>query len=335
MRRTRVRGKALARIFGRNYCFALASPGDLQVGSRKLGRVESANGTLRAFAAQLNEMAIATLKQDGEHAAMLFLRSDSGEVEPRLFGSDQHRGRILAQAAADARAGVVGVIAEAWTASEATVPDGARVRDSPDRRDILLVAALDRCGNQVVFETPVTRRRFRQPSVAESRERDRTFHFAIFDETRQLWGLPRRLQYSGTFGSLSLEVPARWSVKVVDGVIEVLPDTDDGAMHISIRGRDANRPLEPGEAQQIAANFAGASTSAPVVVDERKASWGLVAGTAFDFQDAAVTRHMELFVCVSTSGIVAATWNDEGSPEDVRVSARAIFDGMDLAPASG
>ena len=302
---------------------------------RKLRAVEAAESTLRDFATQLNEMAIATLKQDGEHAAMFVLRSESGEVQPCLFGSDEHRGRILAQAAADASATVVGVIAEAWTAPSSAVPDGPRVRDSPDRRDILLVAALDRAGDQVVLETAVTRRRFRQTAVDETSDRDRAVHFAIFDETRELWGLPRRLHYPGAFGSLSLEVPLRWSVELVDGVIEILPNTDDGAMHISIRGRDANHPLEPGEAQRIAASFAGVSTSAPVVTDERAASWGLASGTRFDFQDATATRHMELCVCVSRSCIVAATWNDEGSPEESRLAARTIFDSLHLTAANG
>lgn len=295
----------------------------------------ASEGTLRDFAAQLNEMATATLKRDGEHAAMFFLRSESGEVQPCLFGSDEHRGRVLARAAADTGATVVGVVAEAWTAPRQAVPDGARVRDSPDRRDILLVGAHDRSGNQVVFENPVTRRRFRQTTVENASERDRSFHLAIFDETRELWGLPRRLHYPGTFGSLSLEVPTRWSVELVDGVIEILPDTNDGAMHITIRGREADRPLGPGEARRIAASFARVSTSAPEAVDERPAPWGLVAGTTFDFQDAAVTRHTELFVCVSRSGIAAATWNDEGSPEHTRLAARAIFESMHLIPASG
>jgi hypothetical protein len=297
--------------------------------------VEADESTLRDFATQLNETAIATLKQDGEHAAMFFLRSESGEVQPFLFGTDEHRGRILSQAAADASATVVGVIAEAWTAPGSAVPDGGRVRESADRRDILLVAALDRGGDQIVLETPVIRRRFRQTDVEKTSERDRAFHFAIFDETRELWGLPRRLHYPGAFGSLSLEVPVRWSVELVDGVIAILPNTDDGAMRISIRGRDANHPLEPGEARRIVASFAGVSTSAPVVIDERPASWGLGAGTRFDFQDATATRHMELFVCVSRSCIVAATWNDEGSPEESRRAARTIFDSLHLTAASG
>lgn len=294
--------------------------------------METTQADLRQFAARLNEMATATLKQDGEHAAMFFLRSENGEVEPRLFASDDRRGADLALAVRNADSVAVGVVAEAWAASEAEIPEGGRASEAVGHREILLVAALDRHGNQVAFETTVFRRRFRQPLVEESHERDSSFRVATFDETRELWGLPRRLHFSGAFGSLDLEVPPRWQSDLASGVVEILPDTEDGAMHISIRARDTTRPVETGDARQIVVGFARPMTDDDVAVDERQAPWGLVASSTFDVQETTRTRHLDLFAAVATSCVVACTWNDDGSSEQTRLSARAIFDTIRLTP---
>jgi hypothetical protein len=296
--------------------------------------METTQADLRKFAAGLNEMAVATLKQDGEHAAMFFLRSESGEVDPRLFESDDRRGADLALAVSNADAAAVGVVAEAWAASESEIPEGGRASEAASPREILLVAALDRHGNQVAFETGVIRRRFRQSVLEETSERDSSLRIATFDETRELWGLPRRLHFSGAFGSLDLEVPLRWGSDLVNGVVEIMPETDDGAMQISIRGRDDNRPVETGEARRIVVGFARPMTGDDVAVDERDAPWGLVASSNFDVQESTRTRHIELFAAVAISCVVACTWNDDGSSEQTRLSARAIFDTIRLTPTS-
>jgi hypothetical protein len=294
--------------------------------------METTQAELRQFAAGLNEMATATLKQDGEHAAMFFMRSESGEVEPRLFESDDQRGADLALAVSSADAAAVGIVDEAWAASESEIPEGGRASDAASRREILLVAALDREGNQAAFETTVIRRRSRQPVLEETLERGSGFRVATFDETRELWGLPRRLHYSGSFGSLDLEVPPRWKSDLINGVVEIVPETDDGAMHISIQGRDRSRPVESGEARRIVAGFARPMTDDEVAVDEREAPWGLVASSTFDVQEATQTRHLDLFAAVANSCVVACTWNDDGSSEQTRLSARAIFETIRLRP---
>ncbi len=241
--------------------------------SRKLRGVKAAQLAIRDFASHLTQMAIASLKQDGEHAAMFFLRFENGQVEPRLFESDQRRGRDLMLAIENSGATAVGVVAEAWAASASTVPDGGRVRDSADTRDILLVAALDRNGNQTVFETTVIRRRFRGPLFEQSREHGRGFRVAVFDEIRELWGLPQSRHYAGRFGSVDIEVPHGWSAEMIDGMVQILPDNDAGAMHITIRARETSAPIEAGEAQRITRNFAKQLTSVEVAVEERLASW--------------------------------------------------------------
>ena len=75
------------------------------------------------------------------------------------------------------------VVAEAWAASGPSVPGGGRARDSAGARDMLLVAALDRSGNQAVFETTISRRRFRAPVLERSRAHCNNFRVPVLDET--------------------------------------------------------------------------------------------------------------------------------------------------------
>ena len=131
------------------------------------------------------------VEEDGEHVPMFFLRLPDGGVRPQLFDAVEQRpvgvsrAREMADGVQATGADAVAVVSEAWAADVGAIPDGGRAGDAPGATDLLLVAAIDREDNLVVFETPV--RRGVDGSVelgASSRQLDQVL---VFDLVREVW----------------------------------------------------------------------------------------------------------------------------------------------------
>jgi hypothetical protein len=114
------------------------------------------------FAERLNDRARTTLVEDGEHVAMFFLLGAAGRTSPRLFPFDEQRpvlarrAAALSEAVASTGAVAAAFISEAWVAPSGSVATGHDAGDSPEARDVLIVAAMD-AEAYVAFETPVSR----------------------------------------------------------------------------------------------------------------------------------------------------------------------------------
>jgi hypothetical protein len=146
------------------------------------------------LARDLNRTARSVIEEDGEHAAMFFLRFDDGDVEAHLFDDAERpvgetRARVMAEAARSPGADAVAFVSEAWSARPEAIPDGGGAGDALDARDVLLLAAVDRRGNTLVLETPISRRADGTVELGDTEEYGEEYRVNVLDEVRNVWGL--------------------------------------------------------------------------------------------------------------------------------------------------
>lgn len=150
-------------------------------------------GSLLDFARWLNEQAKATIADDGEHTAMFFVRLPDGRVRPQLFDHDEQRpvgerrAEQMATAVRMTGADTIAFVSEAWAAQEDTVPEGGGAGNSVEAMDVLVVAALDREDNLVVFETPIHRAVDGSAELGESARMPDEYQVTVFDPVREIW----------------------------------------------------------------------------------------------------------------------------------------------------
>lgn len=268
---------------------------------------------LAEFAEWLNKTAVETISQDGRHSGMFFVLTRDGRAEPRLFSAAdrpvaERWGREIADAAVSIDAEGVAFVAEG---SVALTED----------RDLLLVAAIDRAGQTVVFETPISRRADGTVEPGESRRYSSGYHVAVFDAVRAAWGLRRRRDLG--FG-VSAEVPDDWRVEQADRVIELLPPSAKASAHISVFRRRTPEPVKAGDACSFVDRFPAWRTGHDRVgPTEHEEGEELVATASCVDKDR--PARWEIGARVGPSHALVFSYNDDGSEDELLETARAIF----------
>jgi hypothetical protein len=120
---------------------------------------------------------------------------------------------------------------------------------------------------------------------------------------------------------LAGEVPNDWSVREVDDVLELLPRSDRGAAHISVYRRDVEGPPEAGEAAWFVEPRPGWETTETATEEPDGAE--LVAFASY--VDSATGRRWDVGTRVGSIRAVVFTYNDDGSVDPIRETARQIF----------
>ena len=134
---------------------------------------------LEDLAAWINGRAREVVLQDGTHDTTVLLRLADGSVQTQIVGGDGGTLSDVLEAVADAAdlvdAQAVVVVAESWSAA------------NPEREpgEILLVAGVDREGDAVTFETPLTRHETHRELGETARTDAQT---VLLDEVRRRWG---------------------------------------------------------------------------------------------------------------------------------------------------
>jgi hypothetical protein len=121
---------------------------------------------LRRLAQHLNGIARSVIEEDGDHAAMFFLRMPDGTVEADLF-SDSHE-HDLAHALDESDADAVVVVFETMTEADA---------------GSLVVAGVDRDANTVVLVTP----RVDGGGLGATADRSDGYRVPLLDAARDAW----------------------------------------------------------------------------------------------------------------------------------------------------
>jgi len=121
---------------------------------------------------------------------MFFLRLPGGELDVQLFDDAERpvgaaRGRQIAEAVRRTGADAVVAVSEGWSASQDAIPESGLAGDAEDARDVLVVAALDRSGDEVVLTTDLVRRADGAVEVGGTEDGGQFF---VFDELRNVWG---------------------------------------------------------------------------------------------------------------------------------------------------
>jgi hypothetical protein len=150
------------------------------------------------FVRELNEIARSVMVEDGAHDAMYFLLLPDGSVSAKRFAAaDRPVGDAYEQelVAAVTRTGADAVVfvSEAWSADPDTIPDGAGAGDAPGPDDVLIVAAVDRHGTEIVIETALISAPDGTVQLGESEEyADDEYRVRTLDAVRRSWrqGLP-------------------------------------------------------------------------------------------------------------------------------------------------
>jgi hypothetical protein len=146
---------------------------------------------LADIARHLNRVARSLVEEDGAHEPMYFLLVE-GRVEPHLFGPadrpvGEARAAELAEAVRATGADAVVVVSEAWAAPADAVPPGSGAGDAPGATDVLIVAGVDRAGNQVAFETALQRGTDGILELGETHEYDASYNLFVLDAVREVW----------------------------------------------------------------------------------------------------------------------------------------------------
>ena len=154
--------------------------------------MSSQRPSLSQFTEWLNNQSRRTIVEDGVHAAMFFLVGADGRVAAEAFDADEtrpvmeRRSRELGDAVARTGAVLAAIVSEAWSAPAATVPVGHGVDDSPEARDVLIVAAMDGA-HYVAFETPVNRAADGAVTLGESVRRGAGGEAGLFRGAWEHW----------------------------------------------------------------------------------------------------------------------------------------------------
>jgi len=283
--------------------------------------------SLSQLAEQINAIAISTVEEDGAHAPMFFLRLSDGSVEPKALESGvdppgEAWGQEMAEAAATSSADAIVFVSEAWRASPGSVPQGGRPRDSKDAHDALLVVALDRLGNQLMFATTLSRGRDGRTFASQTASSGPESTVQTLNAVRSLWGLPRRLEFLG--GAFSVAVPPGWSVSEDGNTVELEPPTRRGAAHFSVYRRGERRDPAPGEATEFVQRAARLCGAADIEVHEDKTRDGIVAVASFN----ATPRRWRVGARISPLRAVLYTYNDDGNDQETWDTAAAVFDSI-------
>lgn len=284
---------------------------------------------LSELAERINSIAISTIEEDGTHAAMFFLRQPDGSVDARMFESTADppgdaRAQEMAEAVTASSADAVVFVSEAWRAHSASVPEGGRARDAEDADDILLVVALDRLGNQLVFETTLSRGDDAVRAVeTETHGPDYVVH--TLNRVRGVWELPQRMAFRG--GAFSAAVPPGWIVSEDGDTVQLEPPSRLGAAHFSIYRRAERREPTDGEATDFVQRVARSRGIDKLEASERRTRNGLAAVALFDEGDGTMTKWI-VGAHVSPLRAVLYTYNDDGSDSESRDRAVAIFESV-------
>ncbi len=144
------------------------------------------------FARKLNEMARAVVIEDGTHASMFFLVLPDGSVKTTLFDPAEGpvgeiRGRAISEGVREYSAQAVAFISEAWSAPWEDVPEEGAAGDVARARDVLLVAATDRLGTNVVIETPIIGGADGVITLGDSTEYGDEYIVTVLDGARDAW----------------------------------------------------------------------------------------------------------------------------------------------------
>lgn len=159
---------------------------------------ESNRAGLADLVQALNDIARAAMEEDGEHAAMYFLgHAGDGGVESRLFEEEDDpsasvgsaRARQMAEAVRSTGADAVVIVSEAWSTKLEEIPPGGRVRDAAEPQDVLLVAGIDRSGETIALESPVSHEASGALRLGPTSPGDEGYQVNVFDEVRAVWGL--------------------------------------------------------------------------------------------------------------------------------------------------
>jgi hypothetical protein len=287
---------------------------------------------LSALATRINEIARPILKQDGQCPAMLFLREPGGNVqlhELEAIGDQPSatREREIADAVSALAADAVVLVSEAWGAQPDNVPQGGRARDADDVEDVLLVAALDRWGNQVVLESRVARTADGAVRVVPRRTFGGEYVVRTFDAVRSAWSLPTRIVLRGV---LSAELPAGWTT--IDEPQTMGVDSGVGAAQFSVYRRDAHI-ARPGEASDHVRQLAATQGLTPQELIERPTEDGYVSIAQFADGARGVPSLTIAGVRVSPSHLILFTYTEVEVDGASRSQARRVFDSVAVVGA--
>lgn len=134
--------------------------------------------SLEDLAIWINGRARDLVLQQGTHDTTVLLRLPDGSVQTKIVGGDGGTLADVVQAVADEAdavdADAVVVVAEWWSAANPTQDPG----------EVLLVSGVDRAGEAITLETPLTR----HPDRREAGETARTdVQTVLLDEVRRRW----------------------------------------------------------------------------------------------------------------------------------------------------
>ena len=131
---------------------------------------------------------------------MFFLRLPSGQVVPSLLRAwpmascraELDFERIADEVESSGADGVV-VVAEAWRAKPSNIPDGGSAGDATESEDVLVIAGLDREGNECALQTPMHRRGLAEEAHYYGETEATDMRSPFLDRVREVWGLPPAL----------------------------------------------------------------------------------------------------------------------------------------------
>jgi hypothetical protein len=160
-----------------------------------MAQTDPQRSALLKLARHLHGIALDMIREDGEHAAMYFLVT-RGQIKPNQFQRAERpvgesRAAEMAEAVKSCGADAIVMVSEAWSARKDSVPLGGGAGDAPDANDVLIVAAVDRLGNQVAVETDLQRLDDGTTSVGETREYGAEYDVAVFNAVRRVWASTR------------------------------------------------------------------------------------------------------------------------------------------------
>jgi hypothetical protein len=233
----------------------------------------------------------------------------------------------MAAAARTSSCDAVVFVSEAWRArSEGRTRRWSRARDAPDVEDILLVVGLDRAGNQVVFETVLSRQRNGAVKAVSTDQHGADYVVHTLNDVRSVWGLPGRVAFRD--GAFSAAVPPGWTISEDEELVTLEPPGRRGAVQFSIRRR--REPVEPehGEASEFVHMVSHSRGIEIPVPSERQTSSGFAAVASFD--EPSDTRATRWIVGAQTSRMrmVLYTYNDDGSDDQSHDAAAEIFESI-------
>jgi hypothetical protein len=128
-------------------------------------------------------------------------------------------------------------------------------------------------------------------------------------------------------GAFSADVPVGWQVLELEDVIELRPPEPHGAAHVSVYRRTEQRAPEPGVASRLVSDFPPAQGK-DLVPAEHAVPEGVAAVVSFTDDEPDGTTRWLVGARVSAKRAVVFSYNDDGSRDDFREAALALFDSV-------